>query len=177
MGRWAIINLPAKGGRWDEFRWVPIGLAALIGLIVAGVLVLVVVSLALGDALFERRFPWISVPATIIVGLCVLWLACRNVKLRRGLFAKVRIQVLTCPSCGGRLPLCNGSFRRNPHEWECIDWIGTPPESFRVACDRCGRDAWFYVYSDGTVARTQEAIRAGRVLSEDSVVVKLDEPS
>ena len=160
-------------------------LGVLAGLLGAGMLLLGFASFVVADALFERRWPWLSVPASTIVCLCVLWLACRNVKLRRELVAKVRAHVLACRSCGDRLPPWNGFFRRNPYELDYIDWIGTPPESFRIVCGRSGREPWFYADAGGIVARAEDSAPVPPRSSEDrdrqlshvgGVIVNLDEP-
>jgi hypothetical protein len=68
------------------------------------------------------------------------------------MIAAIKGRVLDCPSCGAPLPRWDGSFRWNPHEPDDIERIGHPPESsFRLRCDRCMRDAWFYAYIDGRV--------------------------
>ena len=53
---------------------------------------------------------------------------------------------------GAPLPRWDGSLAWFPPEPEDIDWIGRPPDgSFRLRCDRCLRDAWFYAHIDGSV--------------------------
>jgi hypothetical protein len=143
---------------WDILGTVVVGVVMLAGLTVAGCLLLVCASCAAADALYYRRWPWLSVPATAAGGAFVLWVIVHNARARRRMIAAIRSRVLDCPFCGAPLPRWDGSFAWSPPEHECIDWIGRPPEgSFRLRCDRCLHDTWFYAHIDGGVNHMDSA--------------------
>ena len=108
------------------------------------------------DALFERRLPWVSRPAVIVLDACIArWILCvelEKVRLRRDLPGKVRSRAFRCPVCDGPLPAWGGAFERCPtgpsYRWG--DW-GQPEGCFRLGCEACGRDVPFAAWLDGTV--------------------------
>ena len=159
--------------RWSWWRvlgTVAICLVTTSGLIIAGMLLLACVSIVAADALYDRRWPWLSIPATAAGCSFLLRAIFLMVRARRRMFAAIKGRALDRPSCGAPLPRWDGSFRRNPHEPECIDWIGRPPEgSFRLHCDRCLRDAWFHAYVDGSVNHVDWG-----VVRQDRVIVNLE---
>jgi hypothetical protein len=107
------------------------------------------------NAWFDRRWPWISWPLTIVFdGFCAWWVVHAQVedrRLRRDLPAKIKSTALRCPLCKGPLPFWAGVFERCPLEPFPIREDGRPEGCFRLGCDPCGRDVWFTAWLDGTV--------------------------
>jgi hypothetical protein len=137
---------------WHILGTVVVGLVVIPGLIVAVCLLIAAVSYVAADAVFYRRWPWLSVPATAAGGALFLGVIVRDARARRRMIAAIKGRVLDCPSCGAPLPRWDGSLAWFPPDHEDIDWIGRPPDgSFRLRCDRCLRDAWFYAHIDGSV--------------------------
>jgi hypothetical protein len=156
---------------WGFLGTVVLGLVMIAGLIVAGTLLLAGVSLVAADALSYRRWPWISVPAAAAGGAFLLRVIVHSARARRRMIATIKGRVLDCPSCGAPLPRWDGSFAWFPPEPEDIDWIGRPPEGrFRLSCDRCLRDAWFYAHIDGSVNHADRGPDR-----PDGIVVNLDD--
>jgi hypothetical protein len=93
------------------------------------------------------------------------------------MIAAIKGRVLDCPSCGAPLPRWNGSFAWFPPEPGEIDWIGRPPVgSFRLRCDRCLHDAWFYAHIDGSVNPDWSPDRPdGIAVNLGGIVVNLEE--
>ena len=163
---------------WRGLGTVAICLVTIVGMIVAGSLLLACVSFVAADALFYRRWPWLSVPATAAGGAFFLWVVVHNARARRRMIVAIRSRVLDCPSCGSPLPRWDGSFAWFPPEPEDIDWIGRPPEgSFRLRCDRCLRDAWLYAHIDGSVHHADRGPDRpdGIVVNLGRIVVNLDD--
>jgi hypothetical protein len=135
-----------------QLLMVPLFLAAVT---MAVALVLVGISWFHADAWFDRRWPWISWPLTIVFdGFCAWWVVHTQVedrRLRRDLPAKIKSQALRCPLCKGPLPVWAGVFERCPLEPFPIREDGRPEGCFRLGCDPCGRDVWFTAGLDGTV--------------------------
>jgi hypothetical protein len=148
------------------------------GLVLAGTLLLAAAAIVAADALFTRRWPWLSVPAAAAGCAFIVWVIAHNARERRRMVATIQGRVLDCPACGAPLPRWNGSFAWFRPEPDDIDWIGRPPQgSFRLRCDRCLRDAWFYAHIDGSVNPMDWSPDgpAGDVAKVDGIVVNLDD--
>ena len=135
-----------------QLLMVPLFLAAVT---MAVALVLVGISWFHADAWFDRRWPWISWPLTIVFdGFCAWWVVHTSVedrRLRRDLPAKIKSQALRCPLCKGPLPVWAGVFERCPLEPFPLRVDGRTEGCFRLSCAPCGRDVWFTAWLDGTV--------------------------
>ncbi len=163
---------------WRILRTAVVGLGMLAGLIGAALVVLAGLSFVVADAVFERRWPWLTVPATAAGGAIFLWVIVYNARARRRMIAAIRGRVLDCPFCGAPLSRWNDSFAWFPPEAEDIDWIGCPPEGqFRLRCDRCLRDAWFYAHLDGSTHHASWGLDRpdGIAVDVGRIVVNLDE--
>jgi hypothetical protein len=63
---------------WRVLGTVAICLVVIAGLTLAGVLLLACVSFVVADAVFERRWPWLSVPVTTAGCAFLLWATFRD---------------------------------------------------------------------------------------------------
>ena len=123
-----------------QFLMVPLFLAAVT---MAVALILVGISWFHADAWFDRRWPWISWPLTIVFdGFCEWWVVHTQVedrRLRRDLPAKIKSQALRCPLCKGPLPVWAEVFERCPLEPFPSREEGRPEGCFRLRPRRVAR--------------------------------------
>jgi hypothetical protein len=139
-----------------------VGTLAVVGGLVFGAIMSCVALLFGGiawlhaDALFERRLPWVSWPAIVAFDGWIGWYLVRSkrdeMRLRRKLPGKIKLQALHCPLCGGPLRTWGGAFERCPPMPPHVSGVGEDPEGcFRLRCETCERDVWFAAFLDGTI--------------------------
>jgi hypothetical protein len=109
------------------------------------------------DALIERRLPWLSWPAMVVLDVGIAWLIARvqldERRMRRELSDRIKSRALRCPLCEAPLPAWGGVFEECPFEPFAKLWgdRGKPEGCFRLRCESCGCEAWFEAWLDGTV--------------------------
>src|SRR4051812_39177592 len=105
----------ASLGRFGEVLWWLVLAGELAGGGMVAVLLMSVIPLSFvgivwlhEDALFKRRFPWVSWPVMVAFDVGFGWLLvriqCDAMRQRRELPGKIGARALRCPLCDGPLP-------------------------------------------------------------------------